>query len=471
MANDTANIFKRGPAGFIPKGKWKSIPGTYWLRYMVDGQVFQQSLECRTLEEAKEKRAVIMAGHEIKDQQKRLQREADRLGVELERAKAAEDAAKRNPLATLWDRFPLDKTTGKGKGGAVRELSEHSAADNRRQWDRFVAYLADQKPPVLDVREVTPALVQAWNTQLRQEISHNRANKHIITCNAVFRLAGIAPNPFDKAERFQLETVHREALTADEVRAILDAVKLPRWRHLRTLFYVGMFTGLRLGDAVRLDWNDIDLNRGQIYRATRKSGKRISIPLFPDLAGVLAETPPEARRGLLLPELAALHDNDTSAVSKRVKGLFNACGIDTQHRGDGEGRAVAVKQFHALRTTFITECAKRGVPLGALRDWIGHQSTEITRVYERWSQGDQHAAIVGAFGDFAQAATGRPAITASPAPAIDITASPVDDTQTAAGTPPDAAARLKEIVKLLEAVANPSTTERAVLAIAKGEQV
>jgi len=51
---------------------------------------------------------------------------------------------------------------------------------------------------------------------------------------------------------------------------------------------------------------------------------------------------------------------------------------------------------HAFRHAFITECARAGVPEGAIRDWVGHSSLQITRIYQHWAGKDSDARILAA---------------------------------------------------------------------------
>jgi integrase len=66
---------------------------------------------------------------------------------------------------------------------------------------------------------------------------------------------------------------------------------------MRTLFAVGVYCGLRLGDAARLDWGCVDLVRRVVRVAPAKTARRangmvVSIPLHPSLLAILSDTPP-----------------------------------------------------------------------------------------------------------------------------------------------------------------------------------
>lgn len=98
---------------------------------------------------------------------------------------------------------------------------------------------------------------------------------------------------------------------------------------MRLLFAMGLYCGLRLGDAVLLKWSNIDLKRGIVMivpqkTARQSNGKVVRIPLHPTLFSLLDQVPKEDRRGLVLPELGKLYMTRTgvAAVSKRVQKVF-----------------------------------------------------------------------------------------------------------------------------------------------------
>jgi integrase len=99
------------------------------------------------------------------------------------------------------------------------------------------------------------------------------------------------------------EEERARALTEDELRRLLDEVP-ERWRLLVELL---AHTGLRIGEAVALQWGDIDLGqrrlrvRRRIYRGSMAAPKsaygRREVPLSPGLAQSLWQARKDARAG------------------------------------------------------------------------------------------------------------------------------------------------------------------------------
>src|SRR5260221_2923660 len=67
----------------------------------------------------------------------------------------------------------------------------------------------------------------------------------------------------------------RRPFTLPEVQAIISVAN-PEWK---SLIKFGLYTGQRLGDLARLTWQSIDLISGVIILTTRKTNKRLVIPI------------------------------------------------------------------------------------------------------------------------------------------------------------------------------------------------
>ena len=312
----------------------------------------------------------------------------------------------------------------RAKPRRLRKLSDKSVADNRSQWEKFLKWAAAQTPALKFLEDVTAAHALAYSKYLRdvEKLSDNRHNKLIQTASVMFRLAGRVDDPFAEVPRYEVEYESRVNLERNELLAVCQAAT----GELRTLLAIGLYSGMRLGDCVTLDWDDsVSLPHNRLIRLTTKTRKTVSFPLHPELRAILEETPDSQRHGFVCPDLAALYQKDPSAVSKRVRTHFESAGLKTQDsRGSivparqrkkdkkkaggkkgqekprTRGRCVSRRGFHAMRHSFITECARAGVPIGAIRDWIRHQSQKITEIYQHWREDELQGRILQALPAF-----------------------------------------------------------------------
>jgi integrase len=255
------------------------------------------------------------------------------------------------------------------------------------QYSRLVEWTQANRPEVKELRQVTPETAKDFARHLGETLSGNSFNKYMTLFRRVWKVlyieARLTCNPWDKDEiRPKQEAAHsRRELTLEE----LAAVCAPLSGEMRSLFAVGLYTGLRLGDAVRLDWGDVDIARGVLsvvpHKPARKAaGKRVLRPIHKTLAGILEETPAPARRCKVMPELAAQYDASTADLSKKIQAVFARCGIETASKSGG-GRAAVNVGFHSLRHTFVSLSANAGTPLAVVQAIVGHSNPAMTRHY------------------------------------------------------------------------------------------
>jgi integrase len=235
-------------------------------------------------------------------------------------------------------------------------------------------------------------------------------------------------NPWDTIRRRNLVSQSRRELTVDELRAICRAAT----GETRLLLALGIYTGMRLGDCATLRWGEVDLHRAMIRRVPTKVARRkptpISIPIHAVLGTMLKDVKPLGDAVWVLPETAALYQEDSSAMAKRIQDHFEACGVRTHRPGTGfktvtaaDGkpkeehtgkRAVVEVGFHSLRHTFVSLCREANAPLSVVEAIVGHSNPAMTRLYTHTSEAAAGAAVA-ALPDI----TGQAAAPTLPAPA------------------------------------------------------
>jgi integrase len=102
-----------------------------------------------------------------------------------------------------------------------------------------------------------------------------------------------------------------------------------------------------------------------------------------------------------MPEVCRRYYSETtkSRFFKKLHGIFYRAGIETHAAAEGREKATPVAGFHALRHSFVSACARAGIPEGVVRQWVGHGSLMVTRLYTHWSAADA-AGITRALPDF-----------------------------------------------------------------------
>ena len=189
--------------------------------------------------------------------------------------------------------------------------------------------------------------------------------------------AGILYNPFE-FDMMDNDSESRDAFTPAELKLIGDNFD----PFVRPLFVIGICTGLSEGDICTLRWNDIRDERW-IVRKRRKTGAALEIPILPPLASFLNEQKSISAAGeYVLPEHAAMYQNNPSGISYRVKSFLEGLGIQTTRTARNRSRASSVKDVHSLRHTFAYLAGCYQIPLPVVQSILGHMSPEMTKHYQ-----------------------------------------------------------------------------------------
>ena len=192
------------------------------------------------------------------------------------------------------------------------------------------------------------------------------------------------------------ERTHK-ALTADEVKVFLEAMK-DSWYY--NAFRFMLATGVRCGECGALKWSDIDYTRGVIHiRRTITSngkGKLIigdrakteksarDIPLNEEIKAIL-----EAQREQNKVSAGGVIPFDRPIFSTTLGGLMSTPTLDSLikyrlRKAIEAGKEIHMISVHALRDTFASLCARRGVPMNVLKELLGHTSYAMTA--DRYAQ-------------------------------------------------------------------------------------
>jgi integrase len=157
-------------------------------------------------------------------------------------------------------------------------------------------------------------------------------------------------------------------MTQTEVRAFLHSIENARDRVLFSIIYL---YGLRVGEAVLLLRDDIDLPRGRIIVKRVKGGVWTERPLFSSVRVQM-----EAYFADLGEPTGALFPGRDGALRKRqIQALF------TLYRD----RARLNRRYttHCLRHSIATHLLDAGVPLEFVQDHLGHRNIKSTSIYAR----------------------------------------------------------------------------------------
>src|SRR5215216_1688320 len=150
-----------------------------------------------------------------------------------------------------------------------RWMEERHTTVSGRTWRVQESMLRNRvKPHIGDVRlsKLSPADVRAMYRRLLSDglTPSTVGNVHVILKQALrdaVRDKYIRSNPLDDVKPPKQQRKEKQVLTPDEVRRLLETVRGGRFEGV---FYLCSLAGLRIGEALALRYEDVDLERGTI---------------------------------------------------------------------------------------------------------------------------------------------------------------------------------------------------------------
>lgn len=246
----------------------------------------------------------------------------------------------------------------------------------------------------LRLQDLRPAHIQDAYGRLstdglaaRTVLHHHRVLREALSHAAQWQLLSV--NPADAVTPPRAERTEMRALSPDEVNRLLEGCENEQ---LRTVVFVAISTGMRLGELLGLRWADLDLNGGNAYlvrsaqylsatgisfRPMKTGRSQRSIALSAETVRVLRE-----HRGRQLEaRLAAGSDyEDGDLVFADVDGRpLPPYRISDQFRRRLVKRlGIGPLRFHDLRHTAATLMFRAGIHPKVVSERLGHSSIAIT---------------------------------------------------------------------------------------------
>jgi integrase len=238
-----------------------------------------------------------------------------------------------------------------------------------------------------DIRDLIAAKREAglaWNSvrnlicPLREMLNH-AVEDGVLAASPAHRLGKLNKKPAERNHDIN-------PLTREELRLYLETIR--QYSPLHYPFFLTLArTGLRLGEALALRWEDIDWHGGflEVRHAYCHASRRILTPKNGktrrvDMSRQLMET----LKALLLERKKATLKNGWGEVPPWVfvndtGGLLD--GDNLRRRSHGEALKKAGLRFirmHDLRHTFASLLIQQGESLAYVKEQMGHHSIQIT---------------------------------------------------------------------------------------------
>ncbi len=166
----------------------------------------------------------------------------------------------------------------------------------------------------------------------------------------------------------KVNNLKTEDLTSEQLGALLKAIEADSNIQAANFMRMVLYTGMRRGEIFKLQWQDIDFERGFIHIRAPKGGQDQKIPLNQAARDLLTAHP---RIGSSLYVFPGRHGHQRTDINKQVSRIKEAAGLPKDFRA-----------LHGLRHFYASMLASSGqVDLYLLQRLLTHRSSQTTMRY------------------------------------------------------------------------------------------
>ena len=269
------------------------------------------------------------------------------------------------------------------------EVSPATLAFYQKGVTKFLDFLGPSAD--LDLASLTRTTLVEFRNSVAARNSSVTTNADLKTikmiCHAAKRDGYIVEDPAEFVDTVRNDSEdRRRPFTIPEIERVLS-VSDSEWQ---SLIKFGLYTGQRLADIALLTWDNVDLERNEIRLRTRKTGKRLMIPIAAPLSSHLGSLPMSDELGTPLHPKAygtMKRQGKSGNLSNQFADILAQAGLrpKTPHRSVGKGRNAKRTSndltFHSLRHTAVSLMKNAGIPEGVVMELIGHESKAMSDHY------------------------------------------------------------------------------------------
>jgi len=346
----------------------------YYVLYRRDGKLVETMVgrehrDGMTPARANQRRALLAEGKAETRQERREQERAE-----------AETQAARPTVARLWGLYRESKP---GLKGVVTD-------ENRYQ--RHIAPAFADKTPA----EIDPLSVDRFRVRLGKTLTPKTVANVLELLRRIINF-GARRGLCDSRLKIRLpkvDNLRTEDLSPEQLSRLLAALDASENQPVARIMRMALFTGMRRGEIVKLEWRDLDFERGFIVLRDPKGGQAQRIPMNAQARDMLLSLPRES--DFVFPGRDGKQRVEVRRAARRI---CEAAGLPRDFR-----------PMHGLRHAFASMLASSGqVDLYTLQRLLTHKSAAMTARYAhlRDETLQRAAAVAGQIMEQAEAQGGQ----------------------------------------------------------------
>lgn len=301
-------------------------------------------------------------------------RKRERVGTNK---KVAEQALAKRQVQIAEHRFLDIQKSPKTQFDAFAGTYLEYAKANKQSWQRDVHSIQRLREVFggKPLSDITPLALETYKSARLKQVSPATVNrelaclKHMFTKAIQWQMA--TSNPVRQVRMLKENNQRLRYLTNDEAQRLLAA--LPE--RVRPVVVCALYTGMRRGELLRLQWADVDLQQRLIFVRQSKNGDKREIPIADALLTVLRTLDPSTEY-----VFSYGNGNRIRSVREAFDRAVKRCGILNYH-------------FHDNRHTFASHLVMAGIDLLTVKELMGHKSITMTLRYAHLSPDHKRKAV------------------------------------------------------------------------------
>ena len=316
------------------------IEKIYYIMYRRDGKLIEEKAGRQYQDDMTPARASQM-------------RTNRREGRQLPNTVQREEKKGKWTINRLWEEYNLQKAELKGLG------------PDKNRYELYLNTPYGNKEPCEIIQlDVDRLRINLLKTKSPQTVKHVLALLRRIV-NFGFS-KGLCPTLPFKIEIPKVDNCKTDDLNPDQLSALLKAIEKSSHIIAANMMLMALYTGMRRGEMFKLQWDDLDFDRGFIHLRDPKGKVSQKIPLNSAARQVFKDMP---RNSIYV--FPGIHGEQRTDINKPVNQIKTVAGLPKDFR-----------PLHGLRHVYASMLASSGkVDMYTLQKLMTHKSPIMTQRY------------------------------------------------------------------------------------------
>ncbi|GEO81944.1 tyrosine-type recombinase/integrase [Pararhodospirillum oryzae] len=275
--------------------------------------------------------------------------------------------------------FQDQRTASPPAGTVARMILDFQTSDRykslsdltRRDYDRYLRVVEEVLGKVAAgslTRKVVKAFQAGVEANYKPSVAASLLRTFSALCGYIYDQGYFKEHPARNL-RIKPAAERDQVWTEENIAALTDAALGAGRPSVALAVHLGFWLGQRQGDILSLPWSAYDANARTCEIRQSKTGTRLVVPVFPELAALLDSTP--RRSPVIVVNEGTGRPYTMEPFSKLFRKVAKTAGLPTD------------LQFRDLRRTAATRLGEAGCSDDEIRAITGHKSRSVVARYVR----------------------------------------------------------------------------------------